>query len=70
MHGIKHPVTGWLYEPEGEGRVRVTTTEGRTGVYTKDGRRIEGDKLDADPQLCGWIASPRGVHRMVNTTTH
>ena len=70
MHGIKHPHTGDLYELEGSGRVRVSKSDGRVGFYDPEGRWLAGDIFDVDMHLTGWIASPRGVHRMVNTTTH
>jgi hypothetical protein len=70
MHGLEHPATHDLYEPDGPGRVRVTRGDGSTGVYARDGRWLEGARFDADPHLCGWIAGPRGVHRIMNTTTH
>jgi hypothetical protein len=70
MHGIRHPFSQALYEPEEGGRVRITQPDGRTGFFSKEGKYLEGDKLDADPQLCGWVCSPRGVHRMVNTASH
>jgi hypothetical protein len=70
MHGIKHPATNELYEPEGAGRVLVTRRDGTAGIFAADGHWLEGDKFDADPHMCGWIAGPRGVHRMMNTVSH
>ncbi|MCR5980574.1 hypothetical protein GDN83_23095 [Gordonia jinghuaiqii] len=70
MHGLRHPFSGALYEPEENELVRVTTRAGQIGIYSKDGRRVSGDKIDVDPQMTGWIASKRGVHRMVNTASH
>lgn len=67
MHGIEHPYSHALYEPDGPSRVRITARDGRSGVYDPVGRWIAGEKLDADPQLCGWIAAPRAVHRMAGT---
>ncbi len=64
MNGIRHPFTGALYEPAGPGRVRVTSGE-RSGVFGTDGRWIEGDVEEADPQLCGWVGGPQvGNHRL------
>ena len=57
MNGIKHPFTGALYEQAGDGRVRVTKRD-RVGVFGRDGRWIEGELEEADPQLCGWVAGP------------
>jgi hypothetical protein len=70
MHGLKHPVTRDLYEPDGPGQVLVTRQDGKVGVYATDGHWLEGDQFDADPHMCGWIAGPRGVHRMMNTASH
>jgi hypothetical protein len=70
MQGLEHPVTHDLYEPDGAGRVLVTRRDCRAGIYAPDGHWLEGDKFDADPHMCGWIAGPRGVHRMMNTASH
>lgn len=69
MHGLRHPYTRALYEPDGPGRVRVTTREGKVGVYTGDGRWLEGEKFDADPHMCRWIAAPRAAHRLVSKSS-
>lgn len=66
MHGIKHPLTGEVYELEtddGERRVHVIAADGRTGVFTLDGRWLSGDVKVADAHLCGWLASDRGENR-------
>ncbi len=52
---LRHPLTGDVYLREAEGRVRVTTPEGRVGLFTEEGVRIEGQVGDADPTLCNWI---------------
>ena len=66
MNGIRHPFTFALYEPE-DGMVRVTH-EGRSGLFTAEGRWISGDLREADPQLCGWTAGPRVVSRRVSAS--
>lgn len=66
MEGIHHPFTRALYERADDGSVRITTTDGRVGRYRADGSRIDGDKLDADPHLCGWVAGPRAPHRLAS----
>ena len=63
MNGIRHPFTRALYEFD-EGRVKVTDKDGRVGWFAGNGRWLEGERFDADPQLCVWIAAPRSVHRM------
>jgi hypothetical protein len=70
VHGVRHPYNKALYEPAGPGRVEVTSRDGRVGFYAADGRWLEGENFDVDPQLCGWVCAPRAVHRMVNTASH
>lgn len=67
--GVRHPYSRDLYELDDQGRVRVTRRDGEVGYYTAQGRWLEGAKFDADPHLCGWVSSPRNVHRM-NTASH
>jgi hypothetical protein len=64
MNGIRHPYNKALYEPDGPGRAKVTTRDVRVGWFAADGHWLEGEKMDADPQLCVWISAPRGMHRM------
>ena len=52
---LRHPLSGAVYEREGEGRVRVTTADGRTGLFDDNGARIEGDLGQVDPNMCDWI---------------
>jgi phenylpropionate dioxygenase-like ring-hydroxylating dioxygenase large terminal subunit len=52
---LRHPLTGAVYEREAEGRVRVTTTDGRVGLFTDAGVRVDGNIGEADPTLCNWI---------------
>lgn len=61
--GIRHPFTRALYEQddEREGAVRVSDGE-RWGRFDAQGRHLEGEIREADPQLCGWVAGPRMVH--------
>lgn len=65
MLGLKHPFTRALYEQDGKGNVRVTTVDGDIGVFRADGSRISGGVVDADPQLCGWIAGPKVAHHRI-----
>jgi hypothetical protein len=59
--GVLHPFTRALYQRIDAGRVRVTLGE-KTGVFAPDGRWLEGELREADPQLCGWLGGPRLVH--------
>jgi hypothetical protein len=55
--GIHHPFSKALYERHGEGNIKVT--DGDTwGVFTAEGRWLEGELRSCDPQLCGWVAGP------------
>jgi len=66
VQGIKHPLTGEVYEVEvvdGADVVVVTDAEGRSGTFTMDGRWLHGDVRVADAHLCGWLASARATSR-------
>ena len=58
MSGVRHPFTNALYEPAGDGTVKVTLA-GRTGQFTNEGRWLGGELREADPHLCGWVAGRR-----------
>jgi hypothetical protein len=62
MNGIRHPFTGANYEPDGQGRVRVSLGA-RTGLFTARGQWVSGDLREADIHLCGWVAGPRIVSK-------
>ena len=62
MKGLTHPFTGATYEQDGTGHVRVTETDGRWGRFTPDGHWVEGDKLDVDYHLLGWVGGPKVQH--------
>jgi hypothetical protein len=69
MNGTRHPFTGYLYEQTGDGRIRVSDGT-RSGIFGKDGHWIEGEILEADPQLCGWVGGPIiGNHRLTPSPT-
>jgi nitrite reductase/ring-hydroxylating ferredoxin subunit len=52
---LRHPLSGAVYERVEQGVVRVSTSDGRTGIFDDQGRRIEGDIGQVDPNMCGWI---------------
>ena len=52
---VRHPLSGDVYERIGEGRVQVTTRDGRVGTFSDDGRRIEGEIGQVDPNMCDWV---------------
>jgi hypothetical protein len=61
VRGIKHPFSGALYEPQDGGTVLVTL-DGSCGMFTGDGRWLEGELREADPHLCGWVGGPKVRH--------
>jgi hypothetical protein len=69
MLGIEHPFTHHLYEQDGTGLVKVSVGD-RWGLFKSDGRWVEGEIKECDPQLCGWVSGPQyGNHRLVEATT-
>lgn len=64
MLGLVHPFSRALYEQDGNGNVRVTSN-GKCGLFHRDGTWIEGDIFEADPQLCGWVAGPKVAHHRI-----
>jgi len=64
MLGIVHPFTKALYEQDGQGRIRVTLGD-RVGIFQTDGRWVEGDLRECDPQLCGWVGGPQIANHRV-----
>jgi hypothetical protein len=73
VNGITHPYSKDVYErddaADGTPRVRVTLRNGLVGWFDHNGRWLDGEKFEADLHLCGWIAAPRGAHRL-NTASH
>ena len=67
MKGIVHPITGALYDQDGEGNVRVASTDGRVGIFTPQGRRVAGDKIDVDIHLAGWVGGPKVKHHRLES---
>ena len=56
MSGLRHPLSGAVYDLTAEGEVSVTT-EDSSGTFDKNGVWISGDLRSCDPQMCNWIAS-------------
>jgi len=59
MHGKRHPLSGATYQAREDGRVSVVARDGTSGVFSADGRWIEGELRFADPHMCGWVGGPR-----------
>ncbi len=51
----RHELTGNIYERVEEGRVRVITTDNRTGYFDERGNFLDGDQFHADIHLCNWV---------------
>lgn len=67
MLGVRHPFTGALYEQDGNGNVLVTLGA-VWGRFARNGRWIEGEMRECDPQLCGWVSGPViANHRMIES---
>ncbi len=64
MKGLYHPLTGALYERDGEEAILVTVG-GRWGRFQSDGCWVEGELRECDPQLCGWVAGPQVPHHRI-----
>ena len=49
-----------------ENRIKVTTKEGVIGFFDGEGRWIEGELYEADPELCIWLDAKRidASHRL------
>ena len=61
MSGLRHPLSGAVYDLTEEGGVEVTT-EDSSGVFDRNGVWISGDLRSCDPQMCNWVAS--GVYKL------
>ena len=61
MPGLKHPLSGAVYDLTEDGAIQVTTEDG-SGTFDSNGVWISGDLRSCDPQMCNWIAS--GVYKL------
>lgn len=64
--GIKHGFTGATYRQVEIDRVEVEMPDGRRGLFDGQGRWIEGELYEADPELCVWVGGSRAAesHRL------
>jgi hypothetical protein len=51
-------LTQQIYEEIGDGLVRVTNRDGKSGVFDRNGRWIEGDVRDANTNMLVYTAGP------------
>ncbi len=65
-NGIRHGFSNALYDLIAENKVKVTTEDGVTGVFDGEGRWLEGELYEADPELCIWLTAKRieSSHRL------
>lgn len=56
MSGLRHPLSGAVYEITAEGAIRVTTDKS-SGLFDREGVWISGELRTSDPQMCNWVAS-------------
>lgn len=68
MRGLIHPFSKALYELDAPGRIRVTK-DGTWGIFTIDGRHLEGALRDCDPQMCGWIGGPQVANHRISASS-
>lgn len=48
-----------MFEEIGEGRVRVTDEDGKSGVFHHDGRFIEGELTTVNTHMLTYVGGPR-----------
>ena len=55
---MHHPFTHANYEQDGNGNVLVTQENGEWGIFSNEGRWLEGKVKEAAPQFCGRVGGP------------
>jgi hypothetical protein len=51
---LRHPLSGAIYEENGDGLVRVSK-DGQWGTFTAGGEWVDGPLKHADPHVCLWV---------------
>jgi phenylpropionate dioxygenase-like ring-hydroxylating dioxygenase large terminal subunit len=54
----RHPMSGFIYEREGEGLARVIDHDDNVSIFTEDGVWVSGPLTQADPHMCKWVGGP------------
>lgn len=68
MGALIHPFSKARYERNDDGTIKVTATDGRVGVFQRNGKWVSGELREADAQVCGWVGGPRLLnHRLTDT---
>ena len=58
MRTRMHPLSKAIYDVRPDGNLDITQGE-RSGVFTANGVRVEGDLYNVDIHLCHWLAGPQ-----------
>jgi nitrite reductase/ring-hydroxylating ferredoxin subunit len=68
---IRHALSGSIYERLELGRVKVTTTSGKSGIFDEAAHHLEGELHHADIQMCNWVGGPlvEGMENVPDSTT-
>ena len=56
MRGIRHALSGAIYEEGGDDTVLVSKGD-VSGVFGRNGDWISGELRSADPEMCRWLTS-------------
>jgi len=54
----RYPHMKETYEEVGDGTVRVTRDDGRSGIFSLDGKHLSGDLTHANIGMLLWTGSP------------
>ncbi len=55
----RYPLRKQLYEEQADGTCKVTSDDGRVGVFKVDGTYLSGDLTQASLHMLVWVAGPR-----------
>jgi hypothetical protein len=58
MKRYLHALTHAIYTADDVAGVVRVELDGKVGVFNAQGRWLSGDKIDADPHMCGWVGGP------------
>ncbi|MDR7157102.1 hypothetical protein J2W40_003950 [Sphingobium xenophagum] len=56
MPMLRHALSGTEYHDNGDGTVLVVGKNGKTGVFTRSGEWISGERRTADTEMCRWVS--------------
>lgn len=55
---VRHALSGNIYERIENGRVKVTTPKGKSGIFDEAAHHLDGELDHADIQMCNWVGGP------------